>query len=133
MRNQLQTQNIQTSSRAPLLIGVDMAAGPDSSVIHVLKNSEHEKAHAIRSMVNSIMTLAMLNSDLLHIHASYSAHVKAVEVRVNPASTNYEFPIVLFKEHIYLDKPNALEQLKVLEDLLIELVADAKDLAMGAC
>ncbi|MFT6986906.1 MAG: hypothetical protein ACJAT7_002756 [Psychromonas sp.] len=133
------------STRGLLLIGVDMAPGKDESIVRNLNKARHfadkaqriltknEDAHSVCNMVNAIMSLAVLNSELLHIHTRYSPHVKTLDVRVQPADTDYENPAVVFKEHIYLDKPKSLEQLKNLEDLLIELVADAKDLAMGGC
>lgn len=120
---------LKTPTRGSLLKSVEMIAAPNKPR-NIFDSRSDEQS--VFNMVNSIMTLAMLNCDVLHIQASYSAHVKAFQVRVNPASTNYEFPSVQFKEHIYLDKPKAFEKLQELEDALIELVADAKDLAMEA-
>jgi len=120
---------LKTSTRSPLLKSVEMIAAPNKPR-NTLDSRRDEQS--VFNMVNSIMTLAMLNCDVLHIHASYSAHVKVFQVRVNPANTNYEFQSVLINELIYLDEPKAFEQLQELEDALIELVADAKDLAMEA-
>lgn len=145
MRNQLQTRDIQASTLSSLLIGVDMATGKDESIVMNLNKARHfadkakrilnknEDAHSVCDMVNSISALAMLNCDVLHIHTSYAAHVQVFDVRVQPADTDYANPKMVFHERIRLDKPKSLEQLKNLEDLLIELVADAKDAAMGGC
>lgn len=143
VENNIQTTNHQGTA---LLIGVDMASGQDESIVKSLNSAKYfaDKAqsilnkrddgndHAIHSMVNSIMTLAMINSDLLHIHITYSAHTKSISARVLGADTNYNNPHVIFSDQLRMNKPHSLEQLKALEDLLIELVADAKDKAMGA-
>ncbi|WP_019615505.1 hypothetical protein [Psychromonas ossibalaenae] len=130
-----------------LLIGVDMASGPDKSIVTVLNRAKYfaDKAQsilnkrddgntkAIHSMVNSIMTLAMLNDEVLHIFVRYVPHTKEISVRVLDARTDYDNKQTeLFTEHVYLDEPQSLDHLKLLEDLLIELVGQAKDKAMGA-
>lgn len=136
--------NVNVNS-VPFLYGIDMASGKDETVTTSLNRARHfadkaqrildknEDAHSVCEMVNAIGNLAILNCDLLHIHTHYSPHVNQLEVRVQPADTDYANPKLVFKEFIYLDKPKALEKLKALEDLLIELVADAKDNAMGGC
>jgi hypothetical protein len=91
-----------------------------------------EQASAAR-LVAAITELSILNADVIHIHASFHAHTNAFEVRVNSAATDYRKPTVMLREHMSLDKAWALEQLKNLEDKLIDLVAAAKDDAIGAC
>ncbi|WP_028864296.1 hypothetical protein [Psychromonas aquimarina] len=120
--------NNSTTNHRAMLLGMDSAFAKAVPTV----NTHSESEDAVYSMVNSIMTLAMLNAEVLHIQTSYSPHVKKLNVRVQPADSDYKNPNVVFTEEIYLDKPTSLEQLKILEDLLIELVADAKDLAMGA-
>ncbi|WP_028865055.1 hypothetical protein [Psychromonas aquimarina] len=128
--------NNQTTNHRAMLLGMDSAfaksgTNPNIKAVPTL-HIHNESEDAVYSMVNSIMTLAMLNAEVLHIQTLYSPHVKKFNVRVQPADSDYKNPNVVFIEDIYLDKPTSLEQLKILEDLLIELVADAKDLAMGA-
>jgi len=84
-------------------------------------------------MVNAISDLAILSSDVIHIETAYSAHAKDFQVKVFNADTNY-FGIYkpIFDRAVYLDNSLAYEQLRDLEDKLIELIADAKDKAMGA-
>ena len=82
-------------------------------------------------MVNAIGDLAILNSDVIHIETTYSAHAKDFQVKVFDANTNY-FGMykAKFSRAVYLDGTLAYEQLRDLEDKLIELVSDAKDKAM---
>lgn len=114
-----------------LLLGVDMATGIDQKVVRNIVDTgerilnKNKNDNSVCNQVNSIMTLALLSSDVLHIHTQYSAHVKALDVRVQVADTDYKNPNVVFKQQIYLDKAKSSEQLKELEDLLILLVADA--------
>ena len=84
-------------------------------------------------MVNAISDLAILSSDVIHIETAYSANTKDFQVKVFNADTNY-FGMYkpIFDRAVYLDNSLAYEQLRDLEDKLIELIADAKDKAMGA-
>lgn len=138
----------QTTSHMPLLIGIDMAAGKDESVVRninqakyfadkaqrLLNKGDDENAHAIRCMVNSIMTLSMINSDVLHINVAYTPAAEELEVKVFASDTDYfQACKTKFSRSVYLDAVSTLEQLKALEDHLIDLVADAKDKAIGAC
>lgn len=85
------------------------------------------------SMVSDITDLAVLSVDVIHIEVTFSAHIKELQVKVFDVNTNY-FGIYrqAFGRSVYLDAKTAPEQLLALEDKLIELVADAKDKAMGA-
>ncbi|KPU82202.1 hypothetical protein JI57_04545 [Psychromonas sp. PRT-SC03] len=85
-------------------------------------------------MVCSITTLAMLNSDVLHIFVNYSAHTKGLSVRVHASNTDYDLLAPpTYKKHLCLDHSNSLKELKDLEDKLIELIAAAKGRKIGAC
>ena len=60
--------------------------------------------------------------------------VKNLDVSVNAINTNYmEVHGNILDCSIYIDRANALDELKELEDKLIMLVAEAKDLVIGAC
>ena len=118
--------------------GIDIGSGKDESVVMNINRAQYfsDKAkdllenknleQRIYEQVNSIMMLAMVSSDVLHIHVHYSAHIKQVDVRVNPFFTNYKFPTAIYKENVYIDKPQSLTELKDIEDLLIDLVAEAR-------
>lgn len=101
--------------------------------VSIWHNRNPANTSSVCDAVNAITTLAMLDCNVIHIHISFHAHTNAFEVRVNSAGTDYKKPSVMLSEYIYLDKAWALEQLKTLEDKLIDLVAQAKDEAMGAC
>ncbi|WP_028863877.1 hypothetical protein [Psychromonas aquimarina] len=145
--NNLAIKPPQTSSRAALLIGVDMASGQDESIVRtlnsakyfadkaqrILNKGENGSTHAVHSMVNSIMTLSMLNHEVLHINVAYAPHCADLEIKVFDADTDYfSAHKAMFSRCVHLDVANTLEQLKNLEDELIELVGQAKDKAMGA-
>ena len=128
------------------LLLVDTAAGKDESVVKILNRAKHysdkaqsmmndrENIESIHSMVSSITTYAMLNSDVLHIDVKYTACIEEIEVKVFDGKTDYSTAHSRkFSCAVYLDNHNALNTLKALEDKLIDLVAEAKDKAMGAC
>jgi len=89
---------------------------------------------SIASQVATITELAVLSCDVLHIHVVYEAHTRAMSVEVYPAHTIYRgHQAPMFRSRVSLKRDDPLEQLKDLEDKLIDLIADAKDNAMGAC
>lgn len=133
MKN-LANKTTQHPRRAPIFIGLDMANTKDSSVVHILKNDGYQNDRAICSMVSAITELAILSQQLIHIEVKFTAVVNELEVKVFRATTNYLGGVRrLFVRCVYLDNSNALDELKALEDQLIELVAEAKDKAIGAC
>jgi hypothetical protein len=125
-------------------IGVDMASGPDESVeLNINKASfwanksqtilNKDEETAICNMVNAITTLALLNAKILHISVFYEPHCADLNIKVFKVDTNY-FGIykAIFRRCVHLDQSTSLQQLKTLEDDLIELVAEAMDKLMGA-
>ncbi len=84
-------------------------------------------------MVSAITTLAILSRDVLAIFVNYSASVNSLSIDVYPADTDFHrYPRPDFHTIISFKRGEPIEQLKALEDKLIELVAAAKDNAMGA-
>ena len=137
--NNLANRLIQTPTRAPLLIGVDMATGKDECVMRNIRkakcliNKNEAQEQSVCNMVNAIMTLALLSRDVIHIETKFSPCSNSLDIKVFPFNTNY-FGIYkpLFNDSLYLDKSSSLGHLKALEDLLIDFVAEAKDKAIGA-
>ncbi|MEI6896036.1 MAG: hypothetical protein V5786_00845 [Psychromonas sp.] len=76
-------------------------------------------------MVNSIMILAMTNNDVLHINVIYQATCSTLYVNVFNVDGNIYKPI--FSRVTHLDVQSTIEDLKDLEDELIELIGNAKD------
>jgi len=94
---------------------------------------EDEQA-SIARQVAAITELAVLSCDTLHIHADYAAHIQSLAVEVYPVKEVYRgHPAPMFRARVSLRRGNPIEQLKDLEDKLIELIAAAKDEAMGGC
>ena len=88
---------------------------------------------AISNAVSAITTLSLLNANVIHIEFEYIPWLNDFTVKVFDGATNYmQGNPKKFGRGICLDKPDALEKLNALEDELIELVAEAKDKAMGA-
>jgi hypothetical protein len=127
-----------------VVIGVDMASGPDESVAINLNTAsffadktqvfpDTSERLSVCHMVNAITTLAMLNAEVLHIEVFYEPHCADLNIKVHKADANY-FGIykAIFRRSVHLDQLTSLMQLKTLEDDLIELVAEAKDRLMGA-
>lgn len=92
-----------------------------------------KKDLAISRQVAAINDLAILNHNVLHIFVEYAAHTRSFSVEVYPLDVDFNyFPKVSFKSDISFKRGEPVEQLKALEDKLIELIADAKDNMMGA-
>jgi len=110
--------------------------GSDQSVHQVFNRVptvQRKDERAICDSVTAISTLSILSRDVLHINVDYSPQLNELKVRVFDVDTNYYHKLVRkFAKSIFLESKSAREQLNVLEDKLIELVADAKDKAMGA-
>ena len=88
---------------------------------------------AISNAVSAITTLSLLNANIIHIEFEYIPWLNDFTVKVFDGATNYmQGNPKKFGRGICLDKPDALEKLHALEDELIDLVAEAKDKAMGA-
>lgn len=84
----------------------------------------------ICGMVSAIMNLALLSVDVLHIDVNYAANLKDFQVKVFDKNTDYMGPYrQKFGRAVYLDSNIACDQLKALEDKLIELIAEARDVA----
>lgn len=87
-----------------------------------------------QDVVLQIIQLAMMNKDVIHIHAHYEAHVDLLSVRALDVETDYDgiqsnihrVDISLTRNR-YEDDATPLTQLLELEDKLLELIAEAKD------
>ncbi|WP_434357363.1 hypothetical protein NF212_16070 [Parasalinivibrio latis] len=78
----------------------------------------------------SIMALAMESADVLNIHVSYSPHVAGISVAVYPTNTDYIAGEMNRLFNVYWHEcSDTLDDLKAIEDKLIELVAEARDKA----
>ena len=122
------------------VIGIDMASGKYESVGMNINRVQYfsDKAknaleknkdleQRIYQQVNSIMTLAMLSSDVLHIDVAYEANIKEISVKVFDKNTDYlHAHRRKFGLGIYLAQLTTVNTLLALEDKLIELVAEAR-------
>lgn len=126
------------------VVGFDMACGKDERVTRNLKKAKHftEKANSLLSKsedlslanaVSAVVELAILSKSILDINVEYSPEVAMFSVKAFPVNTNY-FGLykTIFNRAVYLDQPSSRLQIQTLEDDLIELIANAKDKAMGA-
>lgn len=90
-----------------------------------------QKVNKICEVVNSLMTLSMLNQDVLHISVQYNPHVQWVECDVVHASNDYNdtskaMSRLLLNEKIKITRKTAVNELLALEDKLVDLVAEAR-------
>ena len=84
------------------------------------------------AVVNSITALAMMNTDVIHIHPRFFGHTNSFSISVNPADTNYQEGCdqpELMRELLYLDDDGSLEELLSIESNLTELVIEAREQA----
>jgi hypothetical protein len=96
---------------------------------------KEKNENSICSAVNAIVTLSLINHDILDIFVSYSAGANHLHVTVNRIECSSQENNISYQldEFVSLGKPHSLDSVKELEDRLILLVAEAKDLAIGAC
>ena len=119
------------------VVGIDMASGKDLTVTlnvvpsMMINNTEHEKV--IAEQICSITTLAVLNASVLHIDIEYTPWLSSFSVKVFEVTTDYmKAHPNHFRRTVLLERPDAINRLKDLEDLLIDKVGEAKDKLMGA-
>ena len=126
---------IKTTQAQNLLLVPNRTAGSHKrSVVTTLRNPAASDERALCSMVTAITELAIVSREVLHIFADYSVHTHTFRVDVFPAGTDYNCARrPAFGASIRMGEKDALDRLKHLEDSLIDLVAAAKDDAMGAC
>lgn len=93
-----------------------------------------ENMKAINEAVNSVLTLAMLNNNRLHIDIKYVAYINEIEVKIFNRNTDYSTGHKRnFSCSVYLDNPNALNTLKSLESKLINLINKTKARVPTGC
>ncbi len=126
------------------VLGFDPASGPDVTVFSNIRKAQFftDKSRAllnksegdyICNAASAIMTLALLNREILHINVGYSPEVNGMQVKVFNANSNYFGKYdSIFSRSVYLDQPSTHLQLQTLEDDLIDLIASEKDRIMGA-
>ncbi len=91
------------------------------------------REYDICKAIGAINTLAFLNASVLHIETEFLPFIQTFSVKVFDANTDYmKSHPRKFGHSVQLEKPYELDKLKALEDLLIEMIADAKDKIMGA-
>lgn len=77
----------------------------------------------IYGVVNSILILAIINNEILHIDVKYSAYINEIEIKVFSRNTNYlRGHKRKFSCGVYLDNPSALKTLRLLKSELISLI-----------
>ncbi len=89
---------------------------------------EQEIIHA----VNTIMSLAIHNQDVLHIHCCYSPHIQEFSLYVHPKNQVYRAGceyIYLLRESVVFDYPIPLVHLLKIEEELTELIIEAREQA----
>lgn len=119
-------------------IGVDVNYPEDNVVQRVFDkatalNDSTEEDLSLARAVSAIVELAMLSKSILDINVEYSPEDAMLSVKAFPVNTNY-FGLYknIFNRGVYIDQPSSRLQVQTLEDDLIELIANAKDKAMGA-
>ena len=85
----------------------------------------------VLDIVNAINSLAISNSDVIHIFTRFSGHVNVFEVSANDISSVYEKggAVNIFSESVRLDKEKAVENLLFIESQLTEFVIEAREKA----
>ncbi len=86
------------------------------------------------AVVNSINTLAMTNTDVIHIFPRFFGHTSSFSISVNAADTDYQNGDDhkdLMAQILYLDEEEALEELLAIESQLTELIIEAREQAEG--
>lgn len=83
---------------------------------------------AVQSTVNSIMDLAMVNRGVVYFVIRYSSHIEGLHITVSPVAAEVEMaePRVVLEEYVDLAGEEALCELLLVEDKLIELIAEIK-------
>lgn len=120
----------------PYLVGIDLARSEqeqvmmsDGQILGFIESFEHRD---VFDVIHAINVLAMANTDVLHVFVSFQGHVNSVEVRVNPANTDYQsyepHPLML-NERVYLNRKEPLEKLLSIESQLTELIIEAREQA----
>lgn len=98
-----------------------------------LMANKGERDKAIAEQICSITTLAVLNASVLHIDIEYIPWLSSFSIKVFETSTDYmKAHPAHFRRTVLLERPDAVNRLKDLEDLLIDKVGEAKDKLMGA-
>ncbi|EOG1939603.1 hypothetical protein ACK43E_004418 [Vibrio fluvialis] len=83
-------------------------------------------------VVHAINTLAMENTDVIHVFTRFAGHVREFSVYAHSANAAYQEGIReprLIDENVYMDKGNALEKLLIIESQLTELIIEAREQA----
>ena len=87
-----------------------------------------------QDVVLGIMQLAMMNKGVIEINVRYQSNVDEIGVRVYPSGTEYDGDqSSIYKSNVYLDIHSfegdtpPLTNLLIIEDKLLELIAEAKD------
>lgn len=105
---------------------------PLNYIGHSIMKDDIELDKRLCDVINGITALAVLNANILHIDIQYAAWLQSFSVKVFEVGTNYMRPhTYLFVRQVQLERPDVLNELKNLEDLLIDKIADAKDKLMG--
>ena len=103
------------------------------NILRPLMMDKTERDKSIAEQICSITTLAVLNASVLHIDVEYIPWLSSFTVKVFDINTNYmEVRPPYFRRTVPLERPDAVNRLKDLEDLLIDKVGEAKDKLMGA-
>lgn len=113
-------------------IGSDPAMrGADKTVFMRVPKSVNDALS--EQLICKIMLLAMQNNELLNIDVAYLAEFNEFSVKVFESNHNYKFGVIRkFVKGVSLNQSNAVDELNKIESKLDQLIADAKDKAMGA-
>jgi len=123
-------QNLQLNIGNKMIIGIDPAKG-DSTAVMPMPSTDQDKS--IAEQICAITTLAVLNASVLHIEVEYIPWLSSFTVKVFEVTTDYmKAHPNHFRRIVPLERPDAINRLKDLEDLLIDKVGEAKDKLMGA-
>lgn len=108
-----------------------------SLAVHV-KSEEDVSNRNCHDVILGIMELAMVNRDVIQIHAGWNPSCCSFDLNVYPLDQVWREGVgtrrllctaVYIDRNRYEDDATPLQQLLALEDKLLELIADAKDKA----
>ncbi|WP_240912453.1 hypothetical protein [Vibrio fluvialis] len=83
-------------------------------------------------VVHAIITLAMANTDVIHIFTDFMAHINEFQTSAQPVTQVYKQGIhqeYLLRERVNLGNTNAVEKLLAIESKLTELIIEAREQA----
>lgn len=96
----------------------------------MMKHSKSEQKKIV-AQIMVLIELAMVSREEIHIHVEYQPHVEWVGIDVMDKDHNYKSgnwaEELLISKYIKLNEKDALNQLLKIEDVIINLIGEVKE------